>query len=798
MFKNYIKIAWRNLINHPTFSIINILGLAVGMAVTIMIGLWVDSELSYNDHFPKKSKIALVYQSQNFNDLIGTGPAIPRPLEAALKTGYMDNFKHIIMSSWTFDRYLANGDVSISKQGHFIQKEGPEMLSLKMIEGQRNGLKDIDAILLSESCAKILFGEESALNKLLKLNSEHDLKVVGIYKDIPENNEFSDVEFMVSWEQYVNTNGWIKNSLDSWGNNSFQMFVELEDNVTMASASAAIKDVKLEASEDLKPFNPQLFLHPMEDWHLKSNFENGIQTGGRIENVWLFGIIGSFVLLLACINFMNLSTARSEKRAKEVGIRKAIGSFRGQLINQFLSESFLVVILSFILAVAFVLLTIEPFNELASKKMNFPWTNPTFWFCSLAFVITTAVLSGSYPALYLSSFQPVKVLKGTFKAGRFSALPRKALVVMQFTVSVTLIIGTLIVFRQIQFSKNRPVGYDKEGLVQIPVMSSDFEGKYDFMRTQFLNSGAIDEMSSSSSPTTSVWSNRSGFIWDGKTEGFQEDLAWTSVSYEFAKSLNLKIVAGRDFSREMASDSNAALINETAVKYLGLKDPVGMFLRDDSDDPGPPFKIIGVIQDMIVQSPYEPVKQALYAFDGYDNAAYYNLRLNPTKSASDNIASIEAIFKAHFPHLPFQYDFVDEEYGKKFASEERIGNLAGIFTILAILISCLGLFGLASFMAEQRTKEIGIRKVLGASVANLWAMLSKDFVTLVIISLFISTPLAWYFMTDWLSSYTYKANFAWWIFAASGSGAIGITILTVSYQAIKAAMNDPVKSLKSE
>ena len=301
MFKNYIKIAWRNLINHPTFSVINILGLAVGMAVTIMIGLWVDSELSYNDHFPKKDKIAIVFQSQTFNDKTGTGPAIPRPLEKVLKTDYKDNFKHIVMSSWTQNRYLANGEISISKQGNFIQKEGPDMLSIEMLEGQKNGLKDIDAILLSESCAKALFGNEPALNKAVKLNSQYDLKVVGIYKDIPENNDFSDVDFMVSWEQYVQTNEWIKNAVDSWGNNSFQMFVELADNVTMASASTAIKDAKFDANEDARPFNPQLFLHPMVDWHLKNNFEDGKQAGGRIENVWLFGIIGLFVLLLASI-----------------------------------------------------------------------------------------------------------------------------------------------------------------------------------------------------------------------------------------------------------------------------------------------------------------------------------------------------------------------------------------------------------------------------------------------------------------------------------------------------------------
>lgn len=536
----------------------------------------------------------------------------------------------------------------------------------------------------------------------------------------------------------------------------------------------------------------------MNDWHLKSNFENGVQTGGRIENVWLFGITGAFVLLLACINFMNLSTARSEKRAKEVGIRKSVGSLRSQLIGQFLSESFIVVGLAFGVAMILVLLALPSFNTLADKKIEFPWISGYFWGASLLFILFTALLSGSYPALYLSSFQPVKVLKGTFRVGRYAALPRQVLVVLQFTVSVALIIGTIIVFRQIQHTKDRPIGYDRQGLIQIPLTQFDFVGKYDFLRREFLNSGAVVEMSSASSPTTDVYSNRSGYLWEGKPEGFQEDLAYTTVSYDYVKSLGLKIIAGRDFSREFASDSNAVLLNKTAVKYMGLKDPIGTILRDDNEDPDPPLTVIGVIDDMVMQSPYEPVKQSMYVFDKYNNASYYNLRLNPDQSASQSIAAIESIYKKNFPDLPFEYQFVDEEYAAKFASEERVGKLAGVFTGLAILISCLGLFGLASYMAEQRTKEIGVRKVLGASVASLWRLLSKDFVFLVLIALFIATPLAWYFMEGWLQKYNCRTELSWWIFAAAGAGALSITLLTVSFQAVKAALMNPVKSLRSE
>ncbi len=800
MLRNYLKIAWRNLIKSPTYSLINVLGLAAGMAVTIIIGLWVYDELTYDEYFENNEKIAQIYQSQTFNGNVGTGPAIPRPLEFELKNKYKDYFRYIVMCTWTNSRYLRAGDVTINKTGNYIQPEGPEMLNLKISKGELNGLKDTRSIMLSESAAQALFGEGDPLGQIVKVNNVSDVKVTAIYEDIPFNNHFNDSDYFLPWDLALQEQQWMKDSQDQWGNNSFQLFVQVADNQAVSEVSDKIARAKYDAAgEDFHQYNPTLQLIPLKDVYLRSKFENGVQVGGRIEYVWLFGTIGLFVLILACINFMNLSTARSEKRAKEVGIRKSVGSFKSQLVNQFLSESFLVVLLSYVMAIVFVLVFLQPFNDLVDKEMSFPWLSLSFWVVSVVFILITSLLSGSYPALYLSSFQPVKVLKGTFKAGKMASLPRKVLVVAQFTISVALIIGTMLVMHQINYTKSRPVGYDKEGMIQIPVMSSEFEGKYDFMRTQFLSSGAVEEMSGSSSPTTNIWSNRSGFLWDGKPEGFQEDLAWTSVTTEYAKSLGLKVIMGRDFSREMASDSNAMLVNKTFCKYIGVENPVGMFLRDDNEeDPGPPLQIIGVVDDMIAQSPFEPVKQGVYVFDRYDNISFYNLRLNPEKSASDNLAVIERVFKEQFPALPFEYKFIDEEYGEKFSAEERIGNGAMVFTILAIFISCLGLFGLASFVAEQRTKEIGIRKVLGASVPTLWALLSKEFVLLVGISLLIAVPLAAWFMSGWLDKYTYRANMAWWIFVAAGLGAIFITLVTVSFQAIRAATMDPVKSLRSE
>ena len=797
MLKNYFKIAFRNLLKNKVYSAINIVGLAIGIAATMLIGLWIYDELNYDSYFEEKDTIAQVFQHESANNVTDTGPAIPRALEFAMREEFGDNFKHLIMSSWNFSRYVSFGDKNINVTGYYMQEGAVEMLEMNVIHGDENSLEGPNSILLSNETAKTLFGDVDPIGKMVKINNANVAKVTAIFEDYPENNSFNGMNFLMQWKFYVATEEWVKNAEDSWGNNSFQMFAQINENTTMEEVTAKILDIKKRNSPDEAEFNPQIFLFPIKDWYLRGDWENGVQTGGRIENVWLFGIIGVFILLLACINFINLSTARSEKRATEVGIRKSIGSHRGQLIFQFLTESFLIVLLAFVLGVGVVLISLNGFNILASKEIIFPWTNVPFWLVTTVFVIFTAVLAGSYPALYLSSFNPVSVLKGTFKAGRNSSLPRKVLVVAQFTISVALIIGTLVVMNQIQFSKDRPTGYDKEGLVQLPVMSMEFVGKQDLMREQFIASGGAIKMTAMSSPTTQVWSNRGGYHWEGKPEGFQEDFAHTSVHYDFVETLGLNVIEGRGFSREFATDSNAVILNKTAVEYMQIQDPVGKLIRHNDED-AEPLKIIGVIDDMIMQSPYTPVKQAMYAFEKYGNISYYNLRLNPENSVSKNLELIESTFKANFPNIPFAYQFVDEEYGKKFRSEERIASLSKVFTALAIFISCLGLFGLASYVAERRTKEIGVRKVLGASISQLWMLLSKDFITLVIIALVVASPLAYYVMSNWLQKFPYRTSVGWDVFVIACTGALIITLITVSFQAIRAASANPVKSLRTE
>ncbi|MFC6861450.1 ABC transporter permease [Zunongwangia atlantica] len=798
MIKNYIKIAWRNLLKYKGYSAINIFGLALGMAVTLMIGLWVVDELNYNSYYKSRNRIAQVYQNIEYNGEVDTDNAIPRPLEFALREEFNDKFEDISMASWKGERFMKVDASTLVMNGYSVQPEFTDIIDLKFISGQSEVLNNKNSLLLSKSAATRLFGDKDPIGKMLTVDNENQMIVAGVFEDIPKGNDFSGLDYLMPWSLYADRE-WIKNASNQWGNDSFQMFVKLADDVKLSEVSGLIATLKKDQDPEQAKYNPEFFLWPIDSWHLYTSFENGKQSGGPIENVWLFSIIGFVVLALACINFMNLSTARSEKRAMEVGIRKAIGSSKNQLIKQFLSESFLVVIFAFILAVGLVLLFLSPFNELSNKTIHFPWESLSFWATTLIFIVITALLSGAYPALYLSSFRPVKVIKGTFKTGKMAALPRKVLVVTQFSVSIALIIGTLIVMSQIEFSKNRPIGYKTSGLIQIPLRGVSFWGKTDVMRNAFMASGAVTEMASSSSPSTEVWSTRSGFSWPGKPQDFQADFSYSMVSYEYVETLGLNVISGRGFSRAYPSDSAAVLINESAARFMNMQDPVGQTLASGKIGVDyTEYKIIGVVEDVIAQSPYSPIKQAVYAFDKYQSASYWNLRLNQNQSVQQNLATIEEVYKNHFPDSPFSFDFVDQEYAKKFAEEERIASLAKIFTLLAMLISCLGLFGLASFVAEQRTKEIGVRKVLGASVANLWLLLSKDFVSLVVVALLIASPIAFYLMHQWIQKFAYRADISLWIFIVAAVGALSLTLLTISFQAIKAAITNPVKSLRTE
>ncbi len=632
----------------------------------------------------------------------------------------------------------------------------------------------------------------------MRIDNKLDVKVTGVYKDMPRNSQLNDLEFIAPWDLYIISERWILQDNDRWDNSSFQIFAQIADHTDFKSVNRNIADSKFhrDRPED-KQYKTKIFLQPMQDWHLRTQWDNGVNTGGLIEYVRLFSVIAAFVLLLACINFMNLSTARSEKRAREVGVRKAIGSLRKNLVSQFYTESLLVVIFAFSLSLLLAELFLPWFNKISDKQMIIPWTNPVFWLFCLGFSFLTTMIAGSYPALYLSSFQPVKVLKGAFRTGRIASIPRKVLVVLQFTISIALIIGTVVVYNQIQYTRNRPVGYDRNGLMMIRMKSPDFYGKFDLLKNELTNVGAIAHFAESSGPVTDVTSTGDGFSWPGKDPNLNGAFATIWVTHDYGKTVGWQFTEGRDFSREFKTDSASVVINEASAKFMGFADPVGKTISWAAGDKKLFFTVIGVIKNMVMESPYDPVKPTIYYMD-YENVNWIDIKLNPNKSAAESISKVEAVFKKLIPSAPFDYKFADKEFAAKFASETRIGQLSGVFAVLAIFISCLGLFGLASYMAEQRTKEIGVRKVLGASVFTLWKMLSKDFVVLVIISLAIVTPTAYYFMHRWLQNYQYRTEISWWIFALAGISAIIITIVTVSFQSIKAALANPVKSLKAE
>jgi putative ABC transport system permease protein len=783
MIKNFFTIAWRNLVKNKMHSFINIAGLSVGMAVALVIGLWIWDEVSFNASFDNHKKLAQVMVTQFVDNESSTDESCAIPPAAALRSNYPDDIKYVALVSDDEHHLLKAGEKKLSGSGRWAEHDFPEMFSLKMLEGSRKVLNDPSTVLIDQSIAKAMFGNEPALNKTITFDDKLELKVGGVYKDLPRNTEFFNTKFFLPW---VNKNNW-RATQTSWVNHCARMYVQITDNADFDKTTAKIKNLPTPHITDWKE---ELLLHPADKLHLYTEFKNGKAAGGRIQFVWLFGIIGVFVLLLACINFLNLSTARSEKRAKEVGIRKTMGSLRGQLIGQFLSESLLVVCLAFALSLLLVQLSLPFFNDMADKKMSVMWDSPLFWIISLGFTLFTGLVSGSYPAFYLSSFEPIKVLKGVFLTGRFASLPRKILVVTQFTVSIVLIIGTIIVFQQIQYAKDRPVGYTREGLITIPLTDNLF-GHYDALRNDLLQTCAVTNMAESSQSATN-FNNNNNLDWRGKDPKLVAFFRDVNVMRDFGKTIGWTVKQGRDFSKEFATDTANAIINESSAKILNFKNPIGEVIKyyDKS------YTVIGVVKDLLTQSPYEPSQPSVFFCGSWMNVI--TVKIKQGTPVSEALAKIAAVFKKYGPDIPFEYNFVDEDYTRKFSNEVRIGNLASVFAVLAIFISCLGLFGLASFVAEQRTKEIGVRKVLGATVFNLWKMLSGDFALLVLISCFIAIPVAWYFLNQWLQNYNYHTQISWWIFAVTIAGALFITLLTVSFQAIKTAVANPVKSLRTE
>ncbi len=790
MFKNYLKIAWRNLKRNKGYTAINIGGLALGMAVAMIIGLWIWDELSFNKEFDNYDRVAKVMQDQTYNGEILSAENMPLQMADELRTTYGDYFEHVALANWGGDYLIQFEDKKITPHGNFAESGITEILNLKMIEGTRTGLSDPNAILLSKSLGSSLFGKKQAVGQIVRFNDETPLKVIGVYEDLSENSEFADLKFIGSWELHKRTfPDWL-----SWGNNWFKLYAEIAPNTDMAETSDAIKNSKLDHVEGReKHHKTEIFLHPMSKWHLYSEFENGVNTGGRIYYVWLFGIVGLFGLLLACINFMNLMTAQSEKRAKEIGLRKTIGSFKKQLVFQFLMESLLVSTLAFIVALGLTSLFLPFFNGVAEKSLQLPVGNILFWGIGLVFVLVTGLLAGSYPAFYLSSFKPLNALRGGFKSGKSASIPRKVLVVFQYAVSVVLVIATIIIYQQIEFAKNIPLGYDQNNIISFEMKEDKIDKHFGTMREELLRSGTVTEVAATDHRIGSIYNTNGGLEWRGKDPNMTDQFYTMRITPEFGSLVDWEITKGRDFSKERKTDSTGFILNEAAVKYMGFENPLGEKIGWGDGE----YHVIGVVDNMMNISPYDRAKPTFFVQQSM-RPYIMNVRINPEISASLGIEKVNEIYSKFETAVPFDYQFVDQEYAEKFDYEARIGKLVSFFALLAIFISCLGLFGLASFIAAQRTKEIGIRKVLGASVYHLWKMLSKDFVLLVLISCAIAVPVADYFMGRWLLKYEYSVEISWWVFAVAILGALAITIFTVSFQAIKAARVSPVKSLRTE
>jgi putative ABC transport system permease protein len=799
MLKSYFKIALRSLLKNKVSFFINIGGLAIGMTVTMVIALWIYDELSFNDWHKNYDRIARVESNANYGGKIYTIDTHPMPLGTEMRSSFNSDFKFVVMSTQSEQHILSAGDKKFTETGKYMQSEAPDMLTLKMLQGSRAGLKEVNSVLLSSSLAIKLFGKENPINKIVKIDNTFSVKVTGVYEDLPDNSEFRDLSFIVPFDFYLSCYTWAQKKYNDWNNICINIYTQLNPNADINEVSAKIRDLlatHVSRGNDYR--NPKLFLHPMSKWHLYSKFENGKNvTSDQIQFIRIYGIIGVFVLLLACINFMNLSTARSQKRAREVGIRKTLGSGRRQLIGQFFSESLIVAAFAFTLAIALVQLSLPWFNQVSGKKINMLSNNPVFWIAGIIFTLFTGLIAGSYPALYLSSFNPVKVLTGTFRLGRLAAIPRKTLVVIQFTVSIMLIIGTIIVYRQIQFAKDRPVGYTAKSLLQVQINSSAIQEKYEVFSNELKKAGVVTSVAESASPVTSIWSTNRGFTWKGNGNSAETEFATIAINQEYGKTVGWQFIGGRDFSRELPTDSIGFVINDAAAKLMGLPNPVGeTVLWDQEKDKQ--FKILGVVKNMVMESPFKPAFPTIFFIYPRDGMNRIFLKLNPQEKTSHVLSTIETIFKKINPASPFEYSFVDDDFNKKFAAEERIARLARVFAGFAILISCLGLFGLSSYMAEQRTKEIGVRKVLGASIINLWGLLSKDFVMLITIASLIAAPVAYFFMNGWLQNYTYRTSISLWIFVATGAGALIIALLTVSYQAVHTALKNPVKSLRTE
>ena len=782
MFKNYLKIAWRNLTRNKAFSLTNLLGLTIGITCTILILLWVQNELSWNTFQPNYNTTYQVLANRNFNGQINTDGALMLPLAKNIEAQFPQVKNAAFTSYGSEGHVLMYGDKKLKQNALRVSEHYFNIFPWHFVKGNAaNAMSTPDALIVTQSAAKALFGNEEAMGKVVKLDNNYEVKVTGVIADVPEA---SSMQF-----DFITPFNYDPNAAEDWVNCYTNLFIQTGDNINETALGKSFTDLVKKHDPNI---NGQFFLHPMSKWRLYSDFKDGRNVGGQIEYVQLFTIIAVIILLIACVNFMNLSTARSEKRAKEVGIRKTLGSAKVQLMLQFFTESMILTFAAFILSIALVYLLLPAFNSMVNKHLALHLNEASFWVTAVAILLFTGLLAGSYPAIYLSSFNPVKVLKGTFLPGKKAAVPRRVLVVLQFITSILLISATIVIYQQIQHVKSRDIGYNPNNLIMVPASSPDVDKNYNVIKQELLKTGMIKGVTASTAPVTAIYNYSPAPDYAGKPTNSNLIVAALGITEDFANTIGMKMVQGNDF-KGLPADSGYMILNEAAVKTMGLKDPMGMKMNFFGKD----YTLTGVAANVVMANPYKPVEPLMMLYRPLGNN-FVNIRLNDGVQPQQALKAIENIFKTYNPAFPFEYQFADQEFGKKFLTEDLIGKISFVFAALAIFICCLGLAGLASFTIEKRFREIGVRKVLGASVQQLLLLISTEFLKLVGIAFLIAVPVTWWAMTNWLQHYEYRISLSLWLFAVVGVLVLLLTLIIVSLNTIKAAVANPVKSLRTE
>ena len=792
MFKNYFKTAWRNIARSKAFSFINIFGLALGLACSLLIMLWIQDERSIDGFHTNDKQLYQVYERWYQDGKVEASYPTQGLLAEELKkvipeVQYASGFEYA-SAPGSLNTFEVNGKIN-KMQGCFAGADFFQMFSYPLLQGKATtALNTPGSIAISRKMAEQFFGSASeAIGKTILFDNKESLSVSAVFENIPRHSS-QQFDFLRSWIDFVKQNQWVNN----WGNTSPSTFVMLTNKANVENVESKIKDFIYRYQEKHEGSTIELALQRYSDKYLHSSFKNGYVDGGRIEYVRLFSLVAAFILIIACINFMNLATARSTKRAKEVGLRKVIGAVRSALVGQFIGEAMMLTFFSVIAGVIIVVLCLPAFNNLTGKDLSLPFDQPAFWASLIGLLTITGLVAGSYPALFLSSLRPIKVLKGSLKFGWRATFFRQSLVVFQFTLSIVLIVGMIVIYRQMNYIQTKNIGYDRENLLYMPI-EGELVKKYSLYKEQAEKIPGILAISKMRNSPTVIEHHTGSIGWEGKNPNQTVSFADAVVGYDFAKTLNLQFREGRDFTPAHRTDSASYILNETAVNKIGLKNPIGQTVTWGNRK----GTIIGVLKDFHFASMHSTIEPLIIRLD--ENWGWGTIMIRAEAGRTrEVISALEQLNKKLNPKVPFTYTFSDLEYANLYKSEQVASKLANIFALLAILISCLGLFGLATFSAAQRTKEIGVRKVLGASVQNIAAMLSTNFLKPVSIAMLIAFPIAWYAMNGWLQEFAYKIDIEWWMFGIAGVATLAIALLTVGYQSIKSSLSNPVKSLRTE